>query len=146
MAITEQGTLERLRATLYPDGQERARESKTGQALSKVALDDLADYLAEHPTARTPKGKPTYCAKCGRSFSGGEFRVAYAVGWLCRYCYDALALAPIGARCIHCTAVISVDDWRYKLQSVTRDGDGNLKRYFVHSDCEQAMRQMTKAA
>jgi len=128
---TEQQTIDRLRATLYPNGQEKARESKTPRRKVKLVL----------------KGKAMNCARCGRLFECGEFRVYYAVGWLCRFCYDLLALAPLSARCIVCKQKITIDDWRYKLQSVTTDGDGGFKRYFVHSDCERTLRRpLTKAA
>lgn len=144
----EQETLERLRAHLHPDGQEKARESKT-EGYVKVKLDDLADFLAAHPTAKIPKGEPMTCCKCGRPFQGGTFRVCYAAGWFCRHCYNLLALAPTGTRCIHCKQVIAIDDWRYKLWSVNLDVDGDLQRYFVHSgDCEKVLRQpsLQKAA
>lgn len=145
--MTNTVALDQLRATLYPDGQEKAREGKTGQGLREVKIDDLADYLAAHPGSKAPVGKPMTCAKCGRQFSGGEFRVLYQAGAFCRHCYGLLALAPLSARCIHCKRKIAIDDWRYKLWAVTQDDDGDLRRYFVHSDCEQALRRpLQKAA
>jgi hypothetical protein len=135
--------LEQLRTALYPDGQERVRKGKT---LVKVSLDDLADYLAEHPAARIPTGKAMYCGKCGRLFAGGEFRVLYQAGAFCRYCYDLLALAPLSARCIHCKQKIAIDDWRYKLWAVTQGDDGDLQRYYVHQGCESEMKRLPKAA
>ncbi len=151
MTDKTQTDLEQLRTALYPDGVEEGREGKTdpdgyekvrrGKTTVRVNLEDLADYLAEHPTARIPEGKPMFCAKCGRRFEGSEFRVCYQAGEFCRYCYRILALAPLSARCIVCKQKIRLDCWRYKLQSITTDGDGDFKRYFVHSDCERALRR-----
>jgi len=149
---TEQETLERLKARLYPDGQEEVRESKTPAEPTpgriRVSLEDLGTFLAENPTYRAPKGKAMMCVHCGRPFGGGAFRVCFQVGWLCRHCYGLLALAPLSAKCVHCKQKIAIDDWRYKLWAVTQDDDGNLKRWFVHQGCEREMRRqpLSKAA
>lgn len=140
---SEQQALKRLKTILYPDGQEKARE---GETLIKVSLDDLADYLAAHPGAKLPRGKPMSCAKCGRQFGGGELRAGYQAGWLCRCCYRLLALAPLSARCVHCKEKIAIDCWRYKLHSVMLDTDGDLRCFYAHTDCEGATKQLSKAA
>jgi len=149
--ITEQETLEKLRATLYDGqaeiGRERQREPGPGPGYVKVPLDDLADYLALHPGATIPKGKPMICAKCGQPFQGGAFRVFFQAGVFCRYCYGLLALAPLSARCIVCKQRITIGDWRYNLHAVVNDG-GDLKRYYVHGDCAKELRRpsLQKAA
>lgn len=124
--------LEKLRATLYGD-----RPAPRPRHNNRVRLDDLADFLAEHPDCRAPQGRLMFCARCGRQLAGGEFRVCYQVGWLCGPCYQALSLAPLGARCIYCKQTIAIGDWHYKLHSIIANGDGDLQHYFVHLDCEK---------
>jgi len=140
----EQEALERLKARLYPDGQEKAREGKTGQGL-KVKLNDLADFLAKHPGCKIPKGQSMACAKCGQRFKGGEFRVCYQAGWFCQYCYRRLSLAALGVRCVRCKEIITIDDWRYKLHSATSDGS-DLTCWFVHQRCIKQVERLDKAA
>lgn len=131
---TEQKTLERLRATLYPNGQEKARESKPEPA-------------ARRKFRLVLKGKPMNCAKCGRLFGGGEFRVLYQAGAFCRHCYGLISLAPLSAKCIVCKNEIAIGDWRYRLWAISQDDDGDLKRWFVHQQCEREMRRpLSKAA
>lgn len=85
------------------------------------------------------------CAKCKLPFRGGTFRVHYRAGWLCRVCYNSLALAPVGARCVYCKEKIAIDDWKYKLWDVTGSSN-DLQRLYVHQDCEGAMSALQRVA